>query len=91
MALAATLVVEEARSVTSAARLDILLVTVPRAHTEEDTVVARAATAAAMEAAPVKDRLATHVEDLDTCLATARKARNAIIVCAPITTSSDKY
>ena len=90
MALADTLVVEEARSATSAARLDTLLVTVPRGHMEEGTVVARAATAVAMEVAPVKDRLATHVEVSVTCLATAHKAKNATTVGVHNPASSSK-
>ena len=82
MAPADTLVAGVVRNATSVARSDTSLVTAPKGHTEEVTVVARVDTVEGTEAVLVKGRLATHAEGSDTCLGTAHKARNATTVGA---------
>ena len=79
-------VAEADRNATSAAKSDTLLVTARRAHTEaveEEDTVARAKVVMVVEATEVelvKDKLATRAEDTATCLATARKGKNATTV-----------
>ena len=82
MAQADTLEVGVAKSATNAARSDTLLVTAPKDRMEEDTAVrVKAVTVVVdMEAVVAKDRPATRVEDMATCLVTAHKVKNATTV-----------